>query len=358
MNYKEHPTYRVAEKVFEIYVEKEMQRERHWLKEVLIALGYAVWTDPTDGHAFEDSKSAWEKLFHRNKKYWNNFESPDTCIEGLGDALANMRNKTWGEPKGVPVRMEYLKGILKVSPKGVLSWGLDPSLGRGVVFHSNYDYLELSLIDNKKVVYSETDRPDGVLGESDIFLNLLNLDKIEGLRSLEDGFRVELKWKNENWGTGGMPWKDFAKNEKGEWVEVEYQGRDWDGVLDTTPKSEEEQNFEDLKKEVLSWANEIQHGMAHVRKWTKVLRYLEGELPPKAFTAEEIEKQWRDHKKNKRWSKIVEVRDYVEAKYKRAEYTPAPKKEEEPKKPNYTDSLTLVAKRVESIEKRLERLEK
>ena len=62
-----------------------------------------------------------------------------------------------------------------------------------------------------------------------------------------------------------------------------------------------------------NWASEAQHGQGHVSRWNRVAAALGVDNGFNPMSAEEIEKWWHHHNKNKRWTVALEAVNSIEA---------------------------------------------
>ena len=301
-----HPHYDLALSVFDYYTSSKSQRIRTGLNSALNALGFGKWIYPYGAYRDDDTTSGRNYIL----KMAENFPQAEELKSSLWKVWTGIVKVP--EVEDVPEKTEYLKTFVQFYPDGTaFTWGLRDTEGMLPLFKAKYDKLVLKIRNGEDVIHSES------------FFPKLNEWEFEGDAGIEvlkgdHDVRIEVRYSHHNaWGSGGQ-YHDFAFI-NGVWMKLKFQGPMWDGAYNDPEKtpvefSEDEEKFQDLIDDVQDWANEIQHGWNHVRKWTRVLRRLRGDK--NATTDAEIRKMWDQHNRNKRWSRVVDILPYL---YKREE---------------------------------------
>lgn len=174
-------------------------------------IGYRVWMLPNNGFTPPDTPRRREKLF-REAAFLPYAADVRGVIEGLG----------WNRPpnREAEVKFERLERFVSVEGD-VVSWGLEDTRERALIFGARYDILRLRVEDGGETVFSEDHRPltEGAWSFS---------ASLKGAGLTDDDYRFVLECLHSGGGSRSRHPFDFAIVE-GEWKRLEYQGYDWDG---------------------------------------------------------------------------------------------------------------------------------
>lgn len=292
--------YDLAETLFRDYVEKKIAKVRTGWNSAINALGYGKWIYPYGSYRDDDNTSGRRYILQQIHDH----PKAEEITKALWDIWTGKVKLP--SSKEIPIKTEWLDFHCWIGEK-FIQWGLINTVGRDDLFNAKYDKVVLKIRDGEEILHQEEFFPR----------ETNDYEKRTPLKVLgdEDDVRVEIRYSRHNaWGSGGK-FFDWAKI-NGEWTALKFQGHAWDGEIDMGTQdviSSEEETLRDLIADVTDWANEIQNGFAHVRKWTKVLEFLNGNS--RGMTPEQIIVQWERHNKNRRWTRVKGIMNYVTDKY-------------------------------------------
>ena len=288
----------LAESIFNTYVEKLKQQKRSRLNSVLNAMGYNKWITPFGSYRSDNSFSDRRYVI----KACNEHHDSVKIKQLLREIWTGARNRA--DEEDIPGKVEWVKPFAKFEGS-FIHWGLEATLGREILFQTKHQEISVSILDGDKELYAKKIFPI----ENDEWGETITTDVLKGdddVRIIVAYGRYSGVWRRMLGGT--YPF-DFAKV-GGLWQRLKYQGRDWDGEFEDYGMTPDEDGLDTVIEKVREYANEIQHGMTHVRKWKKALDYLEGRED--GYTPDEIRRQWEDHRRNRRWTEVVEMIPFVE----------------------------------------------